>query len=112
MTNKTEFLNLDEVAAPKRTVTISGKTYQVLDMTVENFIETQQASEKLQGEEVSHAKNISALVAMVHRYIPDIDVAELRKLSFQKLSVLLSFVNGTLGDDEGEADSGGAAEKK
>ena len=110
----TEFLNLDDVAPPSRFVTIGGEKYAVLDMTVENFIETTRAQKDIedQPEEVKMEKTIE----MLARFIPDAGDAVLRKLTFEKLNVLVAFVNGNLereaSDKEQPAVEGKSAKKQ
>jgi hypothetical protein len=94
MSDKTKFLNLDEVAAPQKTVKIAGNEYQVIDMTVENFIETTRLSQS--GIEVTADVQFEQAVKMLSRYIPDAPEAVLRGLTFQKLEVLMKFVTGEL----------------
>lgn len=114
MTDKTKFLNLDEIAAPEKTVKIGGKEYQVLDMTVENFIETTRATQS--GKEATPDEQFEQAVKMLSRYIPDAPVETFKRLTFEKLNVLMKFVTGELeaeaGSTEGAAETGGDASKK
>lgn len=108
-----KFLNLDEVAAPDRSVKINGKEHAVLDMTVENFIETNRVS-------ASGKKDVETqfeeAVKMLTRFIPTIPELELKQLTFEKINVLLKFVTGELDNEaqpksgEAEPESGKAAE--
>lgn len=114
MTDKTKFLNLDEIAAPEKTVKIGGKEYQVLDMTVENFIETTRATQS--GKEATPDEQFEQAVKMLNRYIPDAPVDTFKRLTFEKLNVLMKFVTGELETDAGTpetaAESSGDASKK
>lgn len=93
-TDNTKFLNLDEIAAPQKTVKIAGVEYQVIDMTVENFIETTRISQS--GKDVTADVQFEQAVKMLSRYIPEAPEGVLRKLTFQKIEVLMKFVTGEL----------------
>lgn len=108
-----EFLNLDEVAAPKRSVTIKGVKYDVEEMTVENFIETTRASKRDIGDD--QTAQMEEYIGLISRYIPSCPVEVLRGLNFTKLAVLLNFVNGKLENDaasEAPAGEGEGSAKK
>lgn len=102
-----KYLNLDEVTPQPvvRKVQLAGKTYLVGDMSVENFIETQRAARDV--DPTDQLATTEALVAMIVRWIPDVDQVALRKLSMVKLRTLLDFINGRL--DEQVAQAPGAA---
>lgn len=114
MSDKTKFLNLDEIAAPQKTVKIGGKEYQVIDMTVENFIETTRAN--MDDKVVTPDVQFEVAVKMISRYIPDAPIETLRKLTFEKLGVLMKFVTGELeqevAKETGETNAGGEAQEK
>lgn len=87
-------LNLDKLTKSEgREVVIFGKTYIVEGMTVENFIETTNAAERLRGE-VSLVKQIEATISMIVRSIPSVDRADLLKLSLDQLQAIVAFVRG------------------
>lgn len=86
-----KYLNLDEVAPPQKTVKIGGVEYKVMDMTVENFIES---SRMVENKDATAEEQTLESVRTLKRYIPDIPESELMKLSFEKLTVLIHFVNG------------------
>lgn len=112
MAQNTEFLNLDEVAAPKRHVTIKGVKYHVEEMTVDNFIETTRSSKSI--ADADQVTQMEATVGMVKRYIPEAPLEVLRGLNFQKLDVLMNFINGNLQKEAAVSNepAEGAAEKK
>jgi hypothetical protein len=112
----TKFLNLDEVAAPAKTVKINGKEHPVLDMTVENFIETTRANASV--KEATADVQFEQAVQMLQRFIPSIPKTELAQLSFEKLNVLMKFATGELEAEAKKADGdaiaaeGAAVEKQ
>jgi hypothetical protein len=110
----TSFLNLDEISSPTRTVTIGGVEYEVVTMTVENFIETTKAT-KTEG--LTESEQMERMVEMVGRYIPEIDKNILNKLPIEKITVLLEFVTGAMDakeepEAEAEGDAKGGKEPK
>ncbi|UBM12757.1 hypothetical protein [Cupriavidus metallidurans] len=92
----TKYLNLDEVSTTSaiRKVRLFEKDYVVSEMTVDNFIETQRAVREVDVND--QLASTEALVQMVKRWIPDIDMADLRRLTMIKLRTLLDFINGNL----------------
>lgn len=108
MNDKTKFLNLDEIAAPQKTVKIGGVEYQVLDMTVENFIETTRATQR--EKEATPDEQFEQAVQMLHRYIPDAPIEVFKRLNFEKLNVLVKFVTGELEAEASEKTEGSKAE--
>lgn len=88
-------LNLDSFTKPKRTITLDGKEFAVVEMSVENFIETQQAAERLKGVD-DQTLQVNETVAMVHRFVPSCSVQILLKLPMEALGAILAFVQGNL----------------
>lgn len=88
-------LNLDVFAKANRTITLAGKTYQVVEMTVENFIETTKAAEKL-GSDASFVQQVEATILMIERSVPELDSAILKQLSLEQLTTIIKFVRGDL----------------
>ena len=99
-----KILNLDALAAPKRTLTLGGVTYDVEEMTVENFIETTRIAEELEtkGDKLTFADQIGATIGMIKRSVPDITEQQLRKLNLEQLTMVSKFLRGEL-DSETEA---------
>jgi hypothetical protein len=98
-------LNLDQLAKHTKTVTLGGKEYPVLDMTVEQFIETNAAAERLKDEK-DPVKQLRETVALIKRAIPDCPIEQLNKLQFEQLGVLLDFINGDLEKEAAKANEG------
>ncbi len=98
-------LNLDALVEKKekRSVRIGGKDYAVEDMTVENYIQTTLAAEKL-DESSSDVDQMNATIDLIVRCVPTIDRGLLAKLQLDQLRALVTFVRG--GDvDEGEQEA-------
>jgi hypothetical protein len=89
-----KILNLDKFASQeKRQLVIAGKSYPVDEMTVENFIETTRAAEKLAGE-VSIATQVEATIDMICRSVPTVDRNVLGRMSLPALQTIVVFVRG------------------
>jgi phage FluMu protein gp41 len=119
-------LNLDELAVVTKTVTLKGKTHDVKEMSVDDFVFANAESKRLAKLKEADAtvgdlteEQMTTMVGLLDRVIPTIGNAELRKLSFQQLDALTGFVNGVLEEEAqkapGAADQSateGDAEKK
>lgn len=91
-----KFLNLDELAKTNRTITLAGNEHAVVEMTVENFIETTKAAEALSKGDPTFAEQMEASIEMIVRSVPTLDTATLRKLSLEQLTKVLQFLRGDL----------------
>lgn len=92
-------LNLDALAKTNRTITLGGKDYEVVEMTVENFIETTKAAEKL-GDSASFVEQMEAAIEMILRSVPTIERNTLNRLSLEQLTTIVKFVRGDLDSTE------------
>lgn len=91
-----KFLNLDELAKTNRTITLAGEQHEVVEMTVENFIETTKAAEKLEKADPTFGDQMEASIDMIVRSVPTLDAPTLRKLSLEQLTMVLKFLRGDL----------------
>ena len=90
-------LNLDELAAAKRSVTLHGIEHNVQEMSVEDFIAANIDAKALEGSGPQSVKeNIEGTIVHLRRAIPTFEPEVLRKLSVPQLTALVQFVNGTL----------------
>ena len=86
-------LNLDRlVTKNQRELVLGGVAHVINDMTVENFIETTKAAEKI--ESAGMAEQIAATVEMVLRSVPTLKDSELKGMSLDNLRTIVSFVRG------------------
>ena len=107
-------LNLDALATVTRTLTIGGKTYDVHEMTVENFIETTKDAERLEKQEdLSIPEQMEATIKMIQRSVPDCPIEVLRKMTLEQLSLVSRFLRGEMDDEKpAGAEAEGGEEKK
>jgi hypothetical protein len=93
-----KILNLDKLVEEKRYLKLFGKEYLIEEMTVDNFLVTNDEADKLKDEN-SIPKQVDATVKMLNRSIPSCPEDVLRKLPLSQLQVVVAFVRG---DDEHE----------
>lgn len=103
-------LNIEALAQTNRTLTIAGVEYPVEEMTVENFIETTKAADRL-GENPTYREQIDATIEMIMRSVPSVPREVLMKLGLSHLSAIVKFIRGDL-DEEVSEKRDGTAEGK
>ena len=105
-------LNLDKVGKKEqRKLVLNGKTHDVMEMTVENFIETTRAAESIENE-TSLATQVEATVEMVLRSVPSATRADLNGMSLEDLQTIVAFVRGDEIEGVEVTDETGAPKKK
>lgn len=111
-------LNLDEIKAPSRSVTIDGITYEVPEMTLETMIENLKEAERIKAlEEQGKSRefivleNLQSSIEFVCRAIPSMPAEVVRGLGYRRLNILMQFIQGLL-DTEVETGAEVAAEGK
>lgn len=95
-------LNIEALTKADRTISLFGKTHDVVEMTVENFIATTEAAEKL-GANPSMKEQIAETIEMIARSVPTVDRADLKKLTLEQLSTVIRFIRGDLDEPAKEA---------
>lgn len=110
-------LNLDDLGAVTRQVTINGVKYDIQDISVEDFIKTTKQAEAFlerekAGEEVNPSERMEATIVTVKLHIPSIDEAILRGLSMEKLGILSRFMQGLMDEELVKGASDAPAEAK
>lgn len=107
-------LNLDALTKTTRTLTLGGNIYPVVEMTVENFIETTKHADKLAaGGDPSFSDQIEATIAMIKRSVPSCPSESLRGLTIEQLVMVSKYLRGELdGEEVDEAPAEGGEAKK
>lgn len=91
----TKILNIDTlVESEQRELQLAGKTYQVLDMSVDDFIEASRVAEMIEKGDLSLAEQMDQSIKLITRSIPGVDPELLRKLSLPQLMAISQFVRG------------------
>lgn len=104
-------LNLDGFAQVKRQMTLKGVNHDVLETSVQQFIDNLAAAEALEakGEKTPEtlSQQVKASVDAILESVPTIDRADLVALPIEALSAIMKFIRGELDPDvvSGKADS-------
>lgn len=108
----TKILNLDKLSKNNgREITISGKTYPVQPMTVENFIETSRVIEKMTANGSTMADQISATVDVICRCVPTMPREMLMNYDVARLDTIATFVRGENVDEQDATEGEGAGKQ-
>lgn len=107
-------LNIDALAKVSRTITVGGETYDVQDMTVENFIETTRAADELEakGSKATFLDQIKMTIATIQRSVPTCPAEKLNGLSIEQLVAISKFLRGELEGEETKIVTTEGGEKK
>ena len=95
-----KILNLDELSAKpaEREIVIAGKSYPIPPMTVDNFIETSLAADRLDKTD-NLAEQVKSTVEMIVRAVPGVPREALGNYSIEILGKIAAFVHGSDLDD-------------
>jgi hypothetical protein len=105
----TNLLDLDSLSKVEKSIILNGKEYAVKEMTVESFIAaTKEAQEFAAKGDESIVANLEATCRMLRRTIPDLSEETIRSLDFNKLKVLVAFVQGEVEEASEGAPEGNA----
>ena len=96
-------LNLDGFAQVKRQLTLKGVNHDVLETSVQQFIDNLAAAEALEakGEKTLEtlSQQVKASVDAILESVPTIDRADLVALPIEALSAIMKFIRGELDPD-------------
>lgn len=87
-----KILNIDSFAKDERSVKLGGVEYPIVEMTVENFIETSKQAAAL--EDASLVDQIEATIVMIMRSIPTVPESVLRGIKLEHLKTIVAFIRG------------------
>ena len=106
-----QMLNLDALAPLRKSVTIGGKSYVIKGMTVEHFIEINQLADELEKKQnMTPAESVDATVRSVAMSLEGCDIAVIRGLSIEQLSVLARFIRGEYTPESIQAEAAAQAD--
>jgi len=103
-------LNLDELAAVERTITIKGETHNVTEMTVGNFLDTSKEADELEKIK-DPAKQLESTIRLIRRSVPTLTEETLRSMSFEKLFTVVKFIQGEMDKEMHDAATEGAGQE-
>lgn len=93
-------LNLDGFAQVKRQLSLKGKSHDVLETSVQQFIDNLAAAEALEakGEKTPEtlSRQVQASVDAILQSVPSMAREELVGLSIDALSTILKFIRGEI----------------
>ncbi len=96
-----EILNIDSLATPAtRKVSIAGKQYDVMEMSVQQFIDYSKKAKELEDNpDSAEFEKIENMADMISGMIPDCPKDVLRELRFNQITALFAFCRGVLVDE-------------
>ena len=102
-----KILNMDDFAKPDRILTLEGVEHEVRDLSVEEFIEVNQAIRELEDKPVlDHIKHTCEVLS---KHIPTIPVARFRAMSIPQITIVAQFVRGELDPQDPQKPADAAA---
>lgn len=91
-----KFLNLDELTTPKKVLTLNGKTHEMKEVSVGEFIEVVKEAEKLEQQKLTISDQVQITVDSIQRAFPTIEREELEALKFDQLTAVFKFIQDEL----------------
>lgn len=112
-----QILNIDNLAQVRRQLQFRGKTHDVVETTVQQFIDNLKAAEALEkagkSEPEALSRQVENSVDAILESVPTMDRAELLGLKIEAITAILKFIRGELdGDAKSAPDKEGDTEKK
>ena len=110
----TTYLNIDELAPPKKELTLKGVTYEMHTVTVGEFIEFMRANgieDQKAFEDLPFDERLEKLIGQIHKAFPTIPDEDLRGLTMDQLITIIHFISGQL-KEEAEAKATAGAKAK
>jgi hypothetical protein len=104
----TTYLNIDELAPPKKELTLKGVTYEMHTVTVGEFIEFMRANgmeDQKKFDELPFDERLEKLIDQIHKAFPTVPDDDLRGLTMDQLVTIIQFISGNL-KEEAEAKAG------
>jgi hypothetical protein len=112
------YLNVDDLAPAKKTLTLKGKVHEMHQVSVSEFIAVTKASKDIDEKDFDELKvdeKMERLVVNVSKAFPTIPDEDLGALSLEQLTAIIRFAAGTLAEEAGAvaaAESEQAAESE
>lgn len=104
---KTKYLNLDEVQPPvSKVLTIKGKSYEMVDLTVGAMVENLRLAEKMEGNNAPLHEQIELMVRLISNVFPSVPEDVLRGLSLDQLTRVVEFAQSSVEDVAAEGSEG------
>lgn len=112
-----QILNIDDLAEVKRQIVFNGVKHDVIETSVQQFINALKSAEELEeasstGDKVKLSKQMEMSVDTIIDSIPTIPREELMKKPVEVLHVILKFLRGELDPEVGTKAKGKTAAAK
>lgn len=89
MVNK--ILNLDDLAPPAKVVNLDGKSFNVKEMTVADFVKRQQEAKTVEATQ-DPGEQMKRAVTMLTESIPDLPRERLDRMTMPQIIALINFI--------------------
>lgn len=109
-----DILNLDDVVAPRRSITLNGTRHQVNPTTVEGFVKSVRALQALEKKAggADAAAQIELAMDSIQHSVPSMTREVLGALTLEQLGKINLFLRGELDDQAHKTAEGSEGEKK
>lgn len=102
----TKVLDLDAVLPPAIVVKLDGKTHELKQISVRDFVENtrvmQEMDEKKREEDMTLESEMGSLITMLNKTFPTISEEEFWSLSLPRLYQILEFAKAHNGEQAGQ----------
>lgn len=111
-----KILNIDTFAQVKRQISSKGKNHDVVETSVQKFIDSLKAAEELEaagksGQPEKLSAQVEASVNVILESIPTFPREELVNKPIETLGAILKFIRGEYDPEGGDAPAAPAAEE-
>lgn len=103
-----KILNLDEFAQVKRHLTLRGKQHDVLEVSVQQFINNLKAAEELESKgegEGTLSRQVENSVSAIRDVVPSLERADLVSLPIEAIATILKFLRGEFDSSESDREA-------
>ncbi|QNK01664.1 hypothetical protein [Dyella telluris] len=100
----TRLINLDELAAPRRVVTLKGTEYEIQEFDLESFVDIQaKADELFEAQEVGDNAKVARLAkVIISNALPDMPGELVGKLTMRQMYAVVNLIFDAFPSDEGD----------
>lgn len=95
-----EILNIDDLMPKsKRAIKLGGVEHEVVEMSVQMFIESVAEANKLKQLPHDSTEHLESTIRLVNRAIPSLAADVIRSLPMDVLGTIVQFINGELDEE-------------
>ena len=100
----TKVLNLDDVKGPDKTISLGGKTYQILPLSVSGYVEITKITQNLQNEDMGESDQLTLMTRIIGLAIPKMAPGVINTMTIPQLMALTDFIREQEEEDMPEAE--------